>query len=838
MSDIVRKNLGSVTAYKYAVSKGYTGTEEEFAELMASYATVAEEAEESANTAAEQALKSEGNAVGKQNGTDVPSGSPYYHNNAKWYAQQAAGSASSASSSASAASSSAASASGSASTASAKASNAGASATMASNKAAEASSSATSAAASATAAAQSATAASGSASAASTSESNAASSATAAQTAQTAAETAQTAAEAVLESIPEDYSELSDDVTAIKDVLCTDVPLLTISNNVVNVIVTTSDKWSASDSRYKSYMIPVYPNARSITVTAKSDIGAAFSLLKSREYTARANVDYAGETGRNPVPMGTSLTLPIPDDCKYVNVLYMADGNDYTPLSAYFSVLIDDNPVINKKVDYWMNKKYVYASITTSTHAQGEIVSTGATLSASDYIAIPKGQMLTLPLPWTVDTTYGNFGVCLYDKDGNAIEGRCVTSMPKRQSDDDERRQVWIQMYIPDNAKYFRTTYWSESTREELPVIPEFTYSLTDIPNEYKPVTHELPVDTYMQNAIRRARQLTDVKWTPRVNIPRYSRVNSGAVPFLDWFYADHEYIGIPYSGAGDDETHWSTIKDWGYTHNWVGQHIPIESFVTAARYPNSIMGEKAGQSAASYDSSPFGDVCTALVNYAVDGPTPLRGITNFFNTSDNAFKTNNELISDMDMNDISIGDFLYTQAHVVIITDLLRDLSGNVTHIEIAEETTVGNGNNSILGSKFGGVARRKMHEVNAFKSKWGGYTLYRRATFYGISYTPSNYVDTGNEGDRELVVDYPCIPYLGNGAIYKVGYIHNSKICIGATGFTSLVVTKDGEAFGTFDVTGLTEVSVGFSDIGNYEAYLTDGTTTTMSCNWSVVA
>ena len=49
------KNLGHVTAYGYAVSKGYTGTEDEFAHLMASYATVAEEASQSATTASEKA---------------------------------------------------------------------------------------------------------------------------------------------------------------------------------------------------------------------------------------------------------------------------------------------------------------------------------------------------------------------------------------------------------------------------------------------------------------------------------------------------------------------------------------------------------------------------------------------------------------------------------------------------------------------------------------------------------------------------------------------------------------------------------------------------------------
>ena len=32
---VITKNLGMVTAYAYAVSKGYSGTEEEFAEMLA-----------------------------------------------------------------------------------------------------------------------------------------------------------------------------------------------------------------------------------------------------------------------------------------------------------------------------------------------------------------------------------------------------------------------------------------------------------------------------------------------------------------------------------------------------------------------------------------------------------------------------------------------------------------------------------------------------------------------------------------------------------------------------------------------------------------------------------
>ena len=86
----------------------------------------------------EDALKAEGYAVGKQNGVDVTSGSPYFHNNAKWHAEQASSSASTASTKASEASTSATNAASSASTATTKASQATSAASTATSKASEA----------------------------------------------------------------------------------------------------------------------------------------------------------------------------------------------------------------------------------------------------------------------------------------------------------------------------------------------------------------------------------------------------------------------------------------------------------------------------------------------------------------------------------------------------------------------------------------------------------------------------------------------------------------------------------------------------------------------------
>ena len=53
----------------------------------------AQQAGSSAGAAASDALKAEGHAIGKQNGENVLSDSPYYHNNAKYYSEQAGASA-------------------------------------------------------------------------------------------------------------------------------------------------------------------------------------------------------------------------------------------------------------------------------------------------------------------------------------------------------------------------------------------------------------------------------------------------------------------------------------------------------------------------------------------------------------------------------------------------------------------------------------------------------------------------------------------------------------------------------------------------------------------------
>lgn len=176
------KDLGTASAYGYAKDGGYTGTEEEFATLMASYADVAETAIEARDDAIAAKNDAQASATSAANNAST----------ATTKATEASASAAAASQSATNADSSATAASGSASTASTKATEASESATMASEKATEA-----------------------------------ANSATAAQTAQTGAEAAQAAAEAAAESVEESAEQIAQNTADIEELAKSKAPIIT-----------------------------------------------------------------------------------------------------------------------------------------------------------------------------------------------------------------------------------------------------------------------------------------------------------------------------------------------------------------------------------------------------------------------------------------------------------------------------------------------------------------------------------------------------------------------------------------------------------------------------------
>lgn len=156
----MEKNLGHATAYGYAKSKGYSGTEDEFAQLMADYASVGQSAAQSAEQAAASATSASGSAAtatqAAQTATDKTSEAVTAADTATTKASEASTSADTASAAATSAITSAQTATTAAATATTKASEAAVSANTATTAKTDAESARDAAAQSASQAAESA----------------------------------------------------------------------------------------------------------------------------------------------------------------------------------------------------------------------------------------------------------------------------------------------------------------------------------------------------------------------------------------------------------------------------------------------------------------------------------------------------------------------------------------------------------------------------------------------------------------------------------------------------------------------------------------------------------
>lgn len=362
------KDLGLVTAYAYAVSQGYTGTEEEFAELMASYATVAEEAAESA---AEAAASAEAAGASETN---------------------AASSAASAGQSATSAGNSATSASGSAVQAQSSATAAGQSATQAAGSATAAGNSATAAAGSASQAAASETAAGASATAAAGSATSASGSATAAAGSATEADASADRAREILDSIPEDYSELSDDVADLKSDLnqMSSVNATFTLGTFVNVngVISTGSKFAMSND---------IELAKGNTITAFiKTFSTGFSAIAVKNadgtYTKKVQSD-------NTTTWGT-VTYTATSDCIVVISTYSDEGDiSKAKANIYANGEVLQSDLIDIKDKLIELEKYGY-ELRSLTFVSGKFINhNGAESSNANYerttdIAISKNQTI------------------------------------------------------------------------------------------------------------------------------------------------------------------------------------------------------------------------------------------------------------------------------------------------------------------------------------------------------------------------------------------------------------------------------------------------------------
>ena len=360
---------------------------------------------------------------------------------------------------------------------------------------------------------------------------------------------------------------------------------------------------------------------------------------------------------------------------------------------------------------------------------------------------------------------------------------------------------------------------------------------------------HEMPRDTNALNIVKRCRQMTDIKWTPAVDLSRYMLVQRGddipdsaeAQNYIGIFKAGVEYTGVPYGRVN------ATMTTYGYEYATVGHYIDFETFISSVMNPNTLLSLNNVGSVTNHRSVIYATVCSGLTCYALNVPeVPTASISQIAGLQlIGKINNNGTLLAD---NEFEIGDVLNKyDYHTAIITDIIRNTDGEIVSIELSDASTAGLADKNYSDGQIGGICRRKgwTRQQLFDASSWGDYSLYRYSG--SVPYMPNPYVNVGDEFDMRRIEHFPCMPYEGNKFCYKTGYIPNNaiRLQIMLSGYAYLKVFKNGtEISGSpFAIEQETKrINISEISVGNYSAYLCNITggnvvNLTYPCEWTIV-
>jgi len=263
---------------------------------------------------------------------------------------------------------------------------------------------------------------------------------------------------------------------------------------------------------------------------------------------------------------------------------------------------------------------------------------------------------------------------------------------------------------------------------------------------------HDKPQSKGVENALKRARQMVEIKWTPCNKIPcgyGFSAPTATKKTFIDaWFPGHLPQVGMIYSSP----------RKYG---KLVGINVSIETYMTALANPNSVLYTRPLHGTGRCGFSFYGTVCSAFVSYVCQLPHSVAsagwmsvpGVTPIELTC----------LEDLQLCDILwIYDPPRSKTHIAVITDILRDVDGKVHQITVSESTTP--------------CCRRTDFTPEQFRAYWlkDGYQPIRYAGIHNVTYTPSAYVPL--EGD-------PPMPAPEYNSVFMADYGDKANYALGET-------------------------------------------------------
>ncbi|MFB0921434.1 MAG: chitobiase/beta-hexosaminidase C-terminal domain-containing protein [Oscillospiraceae bacterium] len=252
--------------------------------------------------------------------------------------------------------------------------------------------------------------------------------------------------------------------------------------------------------------------------------------------------------------------------------------------------------------------------------------------------------------------------------------------------------------------------------------------------NDAAAVTTVIPAVTEGQsNIVKRARQLTEIQWTPLEDITQWG--NYGI------FKAETTYTGIPYG---------QPVNANGY----IGYGVSIGTFASAVLDNTS----KFYTSYSSYNKTApvYSTDCSGYVSYAWG----LDKRKTTYSLPEVA-----EKVGDQSLYSLQVGDCLDKESsHTVLVSKLTYDTNGNIIGVQTMEETPV-----ITRVTDYGGGQTRSLASFQSYYLD-NGFTIYRNPNRDSVTYTPNPAVPLDGEtvaGQKEPAPKSKTTVFIGGKSV-----------------------------------------------------------------------
>ena len=637
------------------------------------------------------------------------------------------------------------------------------------------------------------------------------------------------------------------------------------SYDTVYGMIAYGNYWAISSTSNESALITDIPARISVTASSGSNTYVSFfKQVPTQPESAYDQVFFCdGETGRHLVSRGTTEKLDVPFDCVCVVITIKINGNTSTPTAVsgeFLSEFLEEIPQLRNDVngletDVTATQTDIdnleATSYTTKNFPQSAYGQFTRSVSDGRNMGEYANRVATvsyLPLHFKSISAQSGYQICLMAYNSPELSTATYVGSWNGTTLSKPNSPYWVSSVQNPNDNYYYCVSIRKSDNSNITpaaVYDKVSYNYNSIDlvydwmgheeKKYPPIgLHVYPESEGVVNAIKRARQLSDMKWTPLADLPRSQMVTNtvrmaNRQTFEDEFSQGVEYSGIPY---GDTEN----VKQM------LAVARPLDVFATSLCNTNSALYVESTYH--DLYSTYYYNACTGLVAYALGFPVTYSMYYSRIEGMSLAFALMSGSARHA-LEDLKLCDVLQISGHCALVTDIIYDDDGKVAFVEVTEQTLTGNSNNGVTGTQYGGKARRKTWTVDEFFDWFGSFSVYRYAYLSSVKYTQNPYAPVGNEGDRICEPYFPIMPYHGNRCLEQSST--TVKLLISGTGYTHVVVMKNGVAWnedGTTDpytVSG-TELTIHCSnENAEYSAYLATYENNavkyyTKACEWYV--